>query len=161
VSAKALAQADWRAYEIRAPKPRWHEQQARHRVFKTRRHAQEAKGSGIARSRPILARAERRAGGLLLVLCSTGNTREASSVEAWNRPGRGWYCGWGVCPAKEGGSDGVSHSDRRRAMVGRHGNLQSAGRRPSSPLYCRARQLRRDLLFVSRGTRGTCSSSAR
>ena len=38
--------------------------------------------------RPISARAERRAGELLRVLCSTGNTREAFSVEAWNKPGR-------------------------------------------------------------------------
>jgi hypothetical protein len=32
--------------------------------------------------------------------CAQRATREAFSVEAWNKPGREWYCRWGVCHAK-------------------------------------------------------------
>jgi hypothetical protein len=38
--------------------------------------------------------------GELLKSCAQRATLEAFSVEAWNKPGREWYCRWGVCHAK-------------------------------------------------------------
>ena len=62
----------------------------------------------------------------LWVPCSSGNTRSIF-VEAWNKAGREWYCGWGVCHVKWGGSDVRNSLSLSDGPNGCPGNLQSTG----------------------------------